>query len=551
MRIFAALSATSPLAPFKQPVFRSIWLASLASNFGSLIQTVGAAWLMTIIATSADMVALVQASTAMPIMLFSLVAGAIADNFNRRRVMLLAQGFMFCVSILLALFAYGGLLTPWLLLTFTFLIGCGTALYNPSWQASVGDMVPRDVIPQAVAVNSMGFNLTRSVGPAIGGAIVAAFGAAAAFLVNACSYVALLIVLYRWKPAPRASTLPREPLGLAITSGLRYIAMSPNLQKVLFRGFWFGFSVITILALLPLVARDMLQGDALLYGILFGAFGVGAVGGAIGSGYLRDHLTTESLARLGFLGFAVSALVLSVAPPAWLAVIVILLAGACWVISLSSFNITVQLSTPRWVVGRALSLYHTCTFGGMASGSWVWGHLAETSGPETALQIAAVVMIAGAAVGLIRWLALPAIEALNLDPINRWKEPRLELDITPRSGPVKIIIEYIIPQKDTATFLAMMAERRRIRKRDGARRWSLTRDLEHPERWMESYQLPTWLEYVRYNQRMTKADALVGDEIRRLHAGEEPPKVHRMIERPTGRREWDIHPKGVVELHQQ
>ena len=497
------------------------------------------------------MVALVQASTAMPIMLFSVVAGAIADNFNRRRVMLLAQGFMFFISIVLAVFAYEDMLTPWLLLTFTFMIGCGTALYNPSWQASVGDMVPRDVIPAAVAINSMGFNLTRSVGPAIGGAIVAAFGAAAAFAVNAVSYIALLIVLVRWKPAPRASTLPREPLGLAIVAGLRYVAMSPNLQKVLYRGFWFGGSVITIVALLPIVARDMLDGGAFLYGVLFGAFGVGAVGGAVASGYLREHMTTEAIARLGFIGFAVSALTLSFAPGAILSVAVLLLAGACWVISLSSFNITVQLSTPRWVVGRALSLYHTCTFGGMAIGSWVWGSIADTSGPEAALQIAALVMAAGAAVGLIKSIALPALESLNLDPINRWKEPALELDITPRSGPVKIVIEYIINEKDTPTFLAMMGERRRIRKRDGARRWSLMRDLEHPERWMESYHLPTWLEYVRYNQRMTHADALVSDEIRRLHAGEHPPKVHRMIERPTGRREWDIHPKGVVELHQQ
>lgn len=547
----SVVSAASPLAPFKHPAFRAIWLASLASNFGSLIQTVGAAWLMTIISNSADMVALVQASTALPIMLFSVVAGAIADNFNRRRVMLIAQTFMLVVSVLLAVTAYAGVMTPWLLLAFTFLIGSGTALYNPSWQASVGDMVPREDIPGAVAANSMGFNLTRSVGPAIGGVIVAAFSAAAAFAVNAVSYIALLFVLVRWKPPVSDSTLPREPLGLAIAAGLRYVAMSPNLEKVLFRGFWFGFTVIAIVALLPIVARDMLGGGALLYGVLFGAFGVGAVGGAAVSGYLREAFSTEIIARLGFAGFALSALILSFSPYAWLAVIVLLLAGACWVVSLSSFNITVQLSTPRWVVGRALSLYHTCTFGGMALGSWVWGSVADISGPDRALQIAATAMLAGAAVGIIKRLALPAIETLNLDPINRWKEPKLELDITPRSGPVKIVIEYIIREKDTQTFLAMMAEKRRIRKRDGARRWSLMRDLEHPERWMESYHLPTWLEYVRYNQRMTHADALISDEIRKLHAGENPPLVHRMIERPTGRRSWDVHPKGVIELHQQ
>lgn len=545
------MPASSTLAPFRQPIFRAVWFASLASNFGALIQTVGAAWMMTLISSSADMVALVQASTALPIMLFSLVAGAIADNFNRRRVMLIAQCFMLFVSVLLALTAYADLMTPWLLLTFTFLIGSGTALHNPSWQASVGDMVPRSDLPAAVAANSMGFNLTRSVGPAIGGAIVAAFGAAAAFAINAFSYIALIVVLVRWKPPASISTLPRESLGRAIVAGLRYVAMSPNLERVLLRGFVFGFTVICVVALLPIVARDMLGGGPLLYGVMFGAFGVGAVGGALASAYLRETLSTEWSARLAFGGFAVAALVLSIAPWPPFAIAALLLAGAWWVIALSSFNITVQLSTPRWVVGRALSLYHTATFGGMALGSWTWGVQADLLGPAASLQIASAVMLAGALLGTIKRLALPAIESLNLDPANRWKEPEIELDITPRSGPVKIVIEYIIEEKDAQTFLKMMAERRRIRVRDGARRWSLMRDLEHSERWLESYHLPTWLEYLRYNQRMTHADAYVGDNIRALHAGAEPPLVRRMIERPTDRRAWDTQLKAVVDLHQQ
>jgi len=216
----------STLAPFRHVIFRAVWTASLVSNFGGLIQSVGAAWLMTSISSSSDMVALVQASTALPIMLFSLAAGAIADSFGRRQVMLIAQAFMLTMSVLLTVFAYLGLLTPWMLLAFTFLIGCGTALNNPSWQASVGDMVPRKDLPAAVALNSMGFNLTRSVGPAIGGLIVAAAGAAAAFAVNAMSYVALIAVLFRWKPQLPAPSLPRESLGAAMGAGLRYIVMS-------------------------------------------------------------------------------------------------------------------------------------------------------------------------------------------------------------------------------------------------------------------------------------------------------------------------------------
>ncbi len=538
-----------PLAPFKHATFRSVWFASLASNLGSLIQTVGAAWMMTVITTSADMVALVQASTALPVMLFSLISGAIADNFDRRRVMLAAQSFMLVVSIALALTAYAGVMSPWLLLAFTFLIGSGTALQNPSWQAAVGDMVPRSDVPAAVALNSMSFNLSRSVGPAIGGAIVAAFGAAAAFSINAVSYVALLFVLFRWKPPARASTLPRESLGLAIVAGLRYVAMSPNIEKVLLRGFVFGFSSIAVVALLPLVARDLLGGGALLYGVLFGAFGVGAVGGALVSGILRQRLSTEWIVRIGFAGFAVCALTIAISPSAILTCLALLLGGGCWVVSLSLFNIIVQMSTPRWVVGRALSLYQTATFGGMAAGGWIWGLAAEVYGPPVALVLAAFVMIVGAAIGFGR-LALPAFHDLNLDPLNRWKEPRVELDIQPRSGPVKIMIEYVINAPDVPEFMEIMAERRRIRKRDGARHWNLMRDLEHSERWVESYHLPTWLEYIRHNQRMTHADAIVGENLRRLHAGAEPPRVWRMIERPTNRRPGEGQPKGMIDLHQ-
>lgn len=543
-------ASPSPLAPFKHSVFRSVWFASLASNFGSLIQTVGAAWMMTLIASSADLVALVQASAALPVMMFSLIAGAIADNFNRRRVMLVAQTFMLVVSTLLAITAYAGLITPWLLLVFTFLIGCGSALHNPSWQASVGDMVPRADLPAAVALNSMSFNLTRSVGPAIGGAIVAAFGAAVAFAINAASYLSLIAVLLRWKPPAPTSSLPRETLGLAMAAGLRYIAMSPNLEKVLLRGFMFGFSAISIMALLPLISRDILHGGALLYGVLFGAFGAGAVGGALISGFLRQNLSAEWVVRFSFIGFALCALGISVSPWAWLTCFSLLIGGACWVIALSLFNITVQLSTPRWVVGRALSLYQTATFGGMALGGWIWGLAAEASGPDVALQISAGVMLVGALAGLGK-LSMPPLASLNLDPLNRWKEPHLELDITPRSGPVKIMIEYVIQQKDAEVFVKLMAERRRIRKRDGARHWSLMRDMEHPDNWMESYHLPTWLEYVRYNQRMTHEDAIVGEQIRKLHSGKEPPRVHRMIERPTGQRAWDLQPKGMIDLHQQ
>lgn len=521
----------SALSPFQHGVFRAVWSASLVSNLGGLIQGVGAAWMMTQIATSSYQVALVQASTTLPIMLFALVAGAIADSFNRRKVMLVAQAFMLVVSGFLMAFTYLDLLTPWLLLAFTFLIDCGTALNSPSWQASVGDMVPRRKVPAAVALNSMGFNLTRSVGPAIGGVIVAAAGAAAAFAANALSYVALIIVLMRWKLEEPARPLPRETLGAAMFAGVRYVAMSPNIGKVLVRGFAFGFTAGAVLALLPLVARDLVKGGPLTYGIMLGAFGVGAVGGALISGRMRQILPSETLVRLAFAGFAVCAFVAGMSTQAWQTALGLLVGGACWVLAMSHFNITVQMSTPRWVVGRALSIYQMATFGGIALGSWIWGVFADGNGVDTALLFVSVALLLGGAIGFV--LPLPQHAMPNLDPLDRWTEPMLALDLKPRSGPIAVTIEYIIKDEDIKEFLAVMAERSRIRRRDGARNWVLARDLEHPEIWIETYHTPTWLDYIRHNKRTTHADAEIWERIRALHAGPERPRVRRMIERST------------------
>jgi MFS family permease len=521
----------SPTAPFRHKTFRYLWLATLVSNFGGLVQAVGAGWMMTTLTDSPGLIALVQASNTLPIMLFSLPSGALADNLDRRKIMLVAQGFMLLVSAALAFCAYAGLLTPWLLLGFTFLIGLGVALYNPSWQASMGDIVPRDDLPSAVALNSMGFNLMRSVGPALGGLIVAAAGAAAAFTLNALSYIPFILTLARWKPEVAPRRLPREAFGSAISAGLRYVAMSPVLLKVMFRGFLFGLAAVSVLALLPLIARDLLGGGALAYGVLLGAFGVGAIGGALGSPRLRERFSNEWIVRGAFSLFALAVTGLAVSPTLWLSAAVLLPAGASWVLALSLFNVSVQLSTPRWVVGRALSLYQTATFGGMAGGSFLWGQVAEVSGPREALLLSAAVLLLGALAGLK--LALPAFGTANLDPLNRFNEPTLRLDLRARSGPIQVMVDYVIPQENIPAFLATMADRRRIRIRDGARQWALLRDLEQPDIWVESYHVATWAEYLRHHERRTKADAEVTDRLMELHQGPEKPRVHRMIERQT------------------
>lgn len=285
----SSVSTATP-SPLAVPIFRAVWLASVSSNFGGLVQAVGASWLMTQLSSSEQQMALMQASTVLPIMMLSLLAGAVADNLDRRVVMLCAQVFMLAVLAGLAACAWAGVLTAWLLLGFAFAIGCGTAFNNPAWQASVGDMVPRAALPGAVALNLMGFNTARSVGPAIGGAIVAAAGAAGAFATNAGSYLALIAVLWRWRPEPRPRALPRERIPLAMADGLRYVAMSPRFWTVLLCGAVFGAGASAVPALMPLVARDLVAGGPLTYGLLLGAFGVGAVGGALSSGWLRRAL---------------------------------------------------------------------------------------------------------------------------------------------------------------------------------------------------------------------------------------------------------------------
>jgi len=518
----------STLAPLGVPVFRRMWIASLGSNFGGLIQGVGAAWMMTSISESAAQVALVQASTTLPIMLFSLVAGAVVDSFDRRRVMLCAQIFMAIVSVSLAVSAWMGLMTPWLLLMFTFLIGCGGAFNNPAWQASVGDIVPRDQVASAVLLNSVSFNVTRSVGPAIGGAIVAAAGAAATFAVNAFSYIGLIVVIWLWKPKRNPSALPRERLRAAMGTGVRYVALSPNIMRVLLRGFVFGTTAVVVLALLPLVARHLVQGNAVTYGILLGAFGVGAVVGAMVSRRIRERLSNETLVRAAFLAFAICALVTAFSTELVITGIALILGGASWVLALSLFNTTVQLATPRWVVGRALSLYQMSIFGGMALGSWLWGSVAEATDLTVALVIASIGMLAGALIGLK--IPLLSNEILNLDPLNRWREPQVSVPVEPRSGPITIAVEYRIAVEDQVKFHLAMIDRKQIRRRNGAQGWTLNQDMSDPDVWIERFRLPTWLDYVRLHSRTTQADSNVIDLLNLLHRGSEPPKVRRMLE---------------------
>lgn len=524
----------APPSPFSYPLFRSIWIANLVSNLGYMVQSVGAAWLMTQLSPSPAMVALVQASATLPILLLALVAGAIADNLDRRRVMIAAQCFMLLVSLALAILAALGRVTPAMLLGLTFLVGCGMALNGPAWQASVGDMVPRAALPAAVAYNSAAFNVARSAGPAAGGAVVAAAGAAAAFLANCVSYVGLIVVLLRWRPQPSGHELPPERIGSAVASGIRYVAMSPHLLRVMIRAVMFAGAASAISALMPVIARDLMHGGAVTFGILLGAFGVGAVGGALVSAPLRTRASAQTVVGIAASAVAAGAAATALSHSLVTALPALALAGGGWILAMSTLNVTMQLASPRWVVARAIALYQMAAFGGLALGAWLFGMAASAYGIRGALLAAALVQLLGVLAGLA--IRIPQLDDVNLDPLQRWSEPSTQVAVEARSGPVAVAIAYRIDSADVPEFLAAMHERRRVRRRDGARRWTLARDLSDPQRWIERYHVPTWLDYVRHNQRRTHADAANAERILALHRGVDPPEVQRMVEVHPGPR---------------
>lgn len=518
----------SPLTPLRHAAFTRIWAANFVSGLGTMIQGVAAAWLMTRIADSVDLVALVQTAVALPVVLFAMLGGAIADSFDRRRVMLLAQSFMLAMAAALAAITFMGAIDAWSLLTFTFLIACGTAIVNPTWHAAVGDLVPHEDIPAAVGLHSLGFNLSRSLGPAIGGLVIALAGVATAFLLNALSFIAVVVALLLWKPKPAGAPLPREHLLDAMTTGIRYVAMSPSLLRVVARNFMFGATAVSVIALLPVVTDQMLGGTALTYGLLLGAYGAGAVIAAVASSVVRRYLSPETTIRIAFLAFAACGL-LNATGMVWATALGLVMGGASWVFGQTLFNVSMQLSAPRWVVGRAISFFHTASFGGMAAGSWVWGIVAERFGLQPALIAASAAMAAGALVGLV--LPMPAVALDDFSSADNWREPAAALDLSPNSGPVHIEISYRIGDADREAFHQAMVERRRIRRRNGAQRWALLQDIHDPERWIERYQTPHWIDYIRHNLRRTKADAALHERLLALHNGPEAPVIHRYLGR--------------------
>ncbi len=395
------------LAPFRFPAFRALWTANLASNLGSMVQSTGAAWLMTDLTHSHQLIALVQASTTIPILLLAVFAGAIADNHDRRKVMLAAQGIMLVASAALALMTWAGAIGPLTLLAFTLTVGAGTALNGPAWQASVRLQVGPGDLPQAISINTIAFNLARSVGPALGGLLIALTSPAHAFALNALSYLALIVVLLRWRPD--APVPQRQPMFAAIRTGIAFCGGSSSVRRILLRGMTFGLGAAGFHALLPVVVRERIHGSEVDYGLLLGAFGVGSILTALWIAPARRRLGSEAVVSIAALVFAAMMLPIANAttlPPMLASA---LLAGGAWVATFTTLNVAMQLRSPEAILGRCLAIYQAVTFGGLALGAYALGLVADLTGVPTAIHGAAALL--ALSLPVMRWLApMPARE---------------------------------------------------------------------------------------------------------------------------------------------
>lgn len=501
------------------------------ANFGWLIQLVGASWLMSTIGAGEEMVALVQTAVALPMMLFTLPAGAIADSFGRRKTVLVSQSIFLVVSTTLAITAFLGLITPWSLLGFTFLIGSCKAINHPGWQTYINEFVSREELPPAIALNSIGANLGRSVGPALGGVIVATIGTFAAFAINAIANLGVIASVISWPNTTKRATLPPEPIGAAIMAGVRYVALSRLQNRVLVRTFVFNVTGISLMALMPLIARDVLGGGARVYGLLFSSFGVGAICGALVSGRFRARFNREHQARVGFVTFAVSLAGVALSEHLALSMMCVAICGGAWILTQTGLNSAIQMSSPRWVVSRCISFYQSAHFAGAALGGILWGTAAGQLGVQGALLLSATSVVLISTIGFM--LPLKDFDMLGLDPHTVWSPPNREIEMVPNSGPIIVTRTYHVRQEDIPQFLRLMSRRRRQQIRDGARQWTLSRDIRQRDVWYERYKSSTWTEIERYHSRRTVSGANIGKELRALHQGAEKPIVsYELVRHP-------------------
>lgn len=386
----SAEAAPGAWAPFAHLPFAVLWIATVVSNVGTWMNDVGSGWLMTELSPSPLVVAAVQAATTLPVFLFALLAGAIADIVDRRKLLLIVNAMLGVTATALALIVAADIMTPALLLLFTFALGTGAAFLAPAWQAIVPKLVPRPELSSAIALNSMGINVSRAIGPALAGFLIVALGIWSPFAFNALSFVVILAALWWWTPPEEQKRkLPSEHISGAIRAGLRYAMNSTPLKSTLLRAAAFFAFASAYWAMLPLIARQVLDGGPTLYGILLASVGAGAVAGAVFLPRIRKALGADKTVAAGTAGTALVLSAFAIIPNPAVAAVASALAGLSWIAVLSSLHVSAQTALPDWVRARGLSIFLTVFFGAMSGGSLVWGQVASTWSIPTALLIAA------------------------------------------------------------------------------------------------------------------------------------------------------------------
>lgn len=510
----ATPAPVGPWSPLQQPTFRALWLAILVGNIGTWIHDVAAAWVMAETTGSPLMVAAVQSATTLPVVLLAIVAGTLADIVDRRRYLIIAQLWMLLVASTLAVLAHLDMLRPWTLVALTFALGIGAAMAMPAQQATTPELVPRPMLGPAVALGSLSMNIARSIGPALGGLIVAQAGIAWAFAVNALSFLGVAIVLWRWRRSPASSALPPETFGAALRAGLRYARQASVLQSVLVKAACFFVFASALTALLPIVVKQELGASAGTYGLLLGCIGIGAIGGAMLLPALRTRFDPDAmvLAATGVYAGCMVALALLRNIPALY--VVSLLNGFAWITVLSSLQIAAQTSVPAWVRARALSLYIVVFSAGMAVGSLGWGLVAQAYGTPTALIVSAAGTVIAA---LASWrFRLGEAARVNVTPSGHWPQPVVAGDVGGDRGPVLVTVEYRVDIARREEFLARMQPLGHARRRNGAVQWGVAEDSTQPGTYLEYFVDCSWHEHLRQHERVTEDERALQDAIKAL-----------------------------------
>lgn len=524
----------SAWAPFSQTAFAVLWIATVISNVGTWMHDVTSGWLMTSLAPSPLMVALVQAATSAPAFLFALPAGALADLVSRRKLLIVVMAALAIATAFLASLVFSEKITPGGLLLFTFLSGTGAAFVSPAWQAIVPQLVPRSDLPSAIALNSVGINISRAIGPALAGAIIATIGIGWPYLINAVSFLVVIAALLWWKPPPlEESDLPAERFWSAMRAGMRYVRASGSMRSALIRAVAFFPFVSAFWALLPLVAREELQGGPQLYGTILTAVGIGAVVGAALLPRLARKFSSDQLVLIGTLGTALVLVVLALVKRTDATLAACLLAGFCWITVLSRLHIAAQLALPDWVRARGLSIFIIFFFGAMTFGSILWGQVASHAGiPMTQLIAAGGALLAAA----LSWhFKLLQDEELDHTPSGYWPQPLVASDISLDRGPVMVTVEYRIDISDIADFQAAMRELKASRERHGAFAWGLFEDVSEPGRMIEYFIEESWAAHLRHHQRISMLDSDIQQRARNFHRGSTGPLVTHLLSPEPGR----------------